>query len=37
VVSTLVWLWGGVTELQAFAAASGTALLGLLAPSPTTT
>ena len=36
VASTLVWLVGHVTELQAFAAASGTALLGLLAPSPTT-
>jgi hypothetical protein len=35
VVSTVVWLWGGVKELQAFSAASGTALIGLLAPAPT--
>jgi len=34
--TTLAWLVGHVPELQAFAAASGAALLGLLAPSPAT-
>jgi hypothetical protein len=32
--STAIWLQGGVPELKVFSAASGTALIGLLAPSP---